>query len=252
MRIRRQPAALSQFLPEVLEVMFVQPPLHKRARVHARRRVALEIHQVGLPVAIAAAEEMVEADFVQRRARRKRRDVAAEPAVNAVGVDDHRHGVPADEALDAPLQLAVAGIRRLLVRRDGVDVRRVERIAKRWFVHQVHCEIPTDYCATSRNTYSSPMKLLDLTLPTPEENLACDEALLDLCETDGDDGILRFWEARQHFIVLGYSNKAGTEANLPRARQYSVPVLRRCTGGGAVLQGPGCLNYSLILRILVS
>ena len=93
------------------------------------------------------------------------------------------------------------------------------------------------------------MKLLDLTLPTPEENLACDEALLDLCETDGDDGILRFWEARQHFIVLGYSNKAGTEANLPRARQYSVPVLRRCTGGGAVLQGPGCLNYSLILRI---
>jgi lipoate---protein ligase len=93
------------------------------------------------------------------------------------------------------------------------------------------------------------MKFLDLTLPTPAENLACDEALLDLREADGGEGILRFWEAREHFLVLGYSNKARTEAHLERARQDGVPVLRRCTGGGAVLQGPGCLNYSLILPI---
>jgi len=94
------------------------------------------------------------------------------------------------------------------------------------------------------------MKFLDLTLPTPAENLACDEALLDLCEQNGGNGgILRFWEAREHFLVLGYSNQARTEAHLDRARQDGVPVLRRCTGGGAVLQGPGCLNYSLILPI---
>jgi lipoate-protein ligase A len=93
------------------------------------------------------------------------------------------------------------------------------------------------------------MKFLDLTLPTPAENLACDEALLDLCEENGGEGFLRFWEARAHFIVLGYSNKARTEVHLDRARQDGVPVLRRCTGGGAVLQGPGCLNYSLILPI---
>jgi lipoate-protein ligase A len=93
------------------------------------------------------------------------------------------------------------------------------------------------------------MKFLDLTLPTPAENLACDEALLDWYEADGGKGILRFWEADEHFIVLGYSNKARTEAYLDRARQDGVPVLRRCTGGGAVLQGPGCLNYSLILPI---
>jgi lipoate-protein ligase A len=29
----------------------------------------------------------------------------------------------------------------------------------------------------------------------------------------------------------------------------AVPVLRRCTGGGTVLQGPGCLNFSLLLKI---
>src|SRR5436190_898154 len=92
------------------------------------------------------------------------------------------------------------------------------------------------------------MDYFDLTLPTPEENLACDEALLDLCE-DGHGGeALRFWEPAQYFVVLGYSNKAATEVNLPFCQTNNIPVLRRCTGGGAVLQGPGVLNYSLILR----
>jgi lipoate-protein ligase A len=37
--------------------------------------------------------------------------------------------------------------------------------------------------------------------------------------------------------------------NLDSARRAGVPVLRRCSGGGAVLQGAGSLNYSLILKI---
>jgi lipoate-protein ligase A len=93
------------------------------------------------------------------------------------------------------------------------------------------------------------MKLCDLTLRTPEENLACDEALLDLCEAGGNDELLRLWALPQYFVVLGYANKAATEVNLPLCRKLTVPVLRRCTGGGTVLQGPGVLNYSLILRI---
>jgi lipoate---protein ligase len=93
------------------------------------------------------------------------------------------------------------------------------------------------------------MKLCDLTLPTPEENLACDEALLDLCEAGDNDELLRLWALPQYFVVLGYANKAGTEVNLPFCRKLTIPVLRRCTGGGTVLQGPGVLNYSLILRI---
>ncbi len=27
-----------------------------------------------------------------------------------------------------------------------------------------------------------------------------------------------------------------------------IPILRRCSGGGTVVQGPGCLNYALVLR----
>jgi len=93
------------------------------------------------------------------------------------------------------------------------------------------------------------MKYLDRTLQTPQENLACDEALLDWCEEGFTDEILRFWEPRQHFVVLGYSNKARTEVNLDSSKQLGVPVLRRCSGGGTVLQGPGCLNYALILKM---
>jgi lipoate-protein ligase A len=93
------------------------------------------------------------------------------------------------------------------------------------------------------------MKLCELTLPTPEENLACDEALLDLCEAGGSEELLRLWAPRQYFVALGYANKAETEVNLPFCRSRAIPVLRRCTGGGTVLQGPGVLNYSLILRI---
>ena len=93
------------------------------------------------------------------------------------------------------------------------------------------------------------MKHCDLTLPSAEENLACDEVLLDLCD-EGDAGeVIRFWEPAQYFVVVGYGNKLATEVNLPFCQLNTIPVLRRCSGGGTVLQGPGCLNYSLILRL---
>jgi lipoate-protein ligase A len=90
---------------------------------------------------------------------------------------------------------------------------------------------------------------LDLTFPSPEENLACDEALLEEAEARGGPGVLRFWESDRHFVVLGYANRAEEEVDLEPCRARGVPVLRRCSGGGTVLQGPGCLNYSLVLPI---
>jgi len=93
------------------------------------------------------------------------------------------------------------------------------------------------------------VKWLDLTLPAPAENLACDEALLDLCAEGRGCEILRFWESPVHFVAIGYANDAAIEVNLPACEAAAIPVLRRCTGGGTVLQGPGCLNYALILGI---
>ncbi len=93
------------------------------------------------------------------------------------------------------------------------------------------------------------MKLLDLTLPTPAENLACDEALLDWCEAGGSDEVLRFWESPEPFVVVGYANKVATEVNVGDCEARGIPILRRCSGGGTVVQGPGCLNYALVLGI---
>jgi len=93
------------------------------------------------------------------------------------------------------------------------------------------------------------MKFFPLTLPSPEENLACDEALLEAVEQGECEEVLRVWNALSYFVVAGYSNRVETEVNVPFCRSQGVPILRRCTGGGTVLQGPGCLNYSLILRI---
>ncbi len=93
------------------------------------------------------------------------------------------------------------------------------------------------------------MKLLDLTLPSPAENLAGDEALLDWCEAGAGEEVLRFWESPQPFVVVGYANKVASEVNVAACEARGIPILRRCSGGGTVVQGPGCLNYALILRI---
>lgn len=93
------------------------------------------------------------------------------------------------------------------------------------------------------------MKLLDWTLSTPEANLAADEALLDWCEAQPGEEALRFWESPQPFVVVGYANEVAAEVDATACRARGVPILRRCSGGGTVLQGPGCLNYAVVLRI---
>jgi len=93
------------------------------------------------------------------------------------------------------------------------------------------------------------MKYLDLTLPTPAENLACDEQLLDAAERGGGGEVLRVWESPQPFVVVGYGNQTETEVNVAACGQRGIPILRRCSGGGTVVQGPGCLSYALILNL---
>ena len=89
----------------------------------------------------------------------------------------------------------------------------------------------------------------DLTLPLPEENLAFDEALLNTVETDPAKACLRIWEPDHYFVVLGRSNRAETEVNLDVCESEGIPILRRASGGGTVLVGPGCLCYTLALPL---
>jgi lipoate-protein ligase A len=93
------------------------------------------------------------------------------------------------------------------------------------------------------------MKHLTLNLPSPAENLAADEVFLNSAE-NGDGGeMLLFWEPRETFVVVGYANKVATEVNVAACAAKQIPIFRRCTGGGTVVQLRGGLNYSLILRI---
>jgi lipoate-protein ligase A len=93
------------------------------------------------------------------------------------------------------------------------------------------------------------LRLLDVTFGTPAQNLACDEALLDELEAGFGEPTLRFWESHVPFVVLGYSNKIATEVNRTECERRGIPILRRSSGGGTILQGPGCLNYNLTLPV---
>jgi lipoate---protein ligase len=92
------------------------------------------------------------------------------------------------------------------------------------------------------------MRFLDRTFATPEEDLACDEALLDICEEAADGEVLRVWQPRKRFVVLGYTNKAEREVDRAACAAAQIPLYRRTTGGGTIVQMPGCLNYALIFR----
>jgi len=93
------------------------------------------------------------------------------------------------------------------------------------------------------------MHLLDLTLHAPTENLALDEALLEAAEAREFSGdILRLWEMTEHTVILGRSSRAADEVDLSAAKDANVSVLRRSSGGAAVVAGPGCLMYSIIIR----
>src|SRR6476659_11179018 len=91
--------------------------------------------------------------------------------------------------------------------------------------------------------------LLDLTLPSPLENLALDEALLDDLEENHSHPVLRLWESDRYFVVLGRSSSVVDDVHVGACRQDSVPIWRRASGGGTVLQGPGCLSYAVVLPL---
>lgn len=92
------------------------------------------------------------------------------------------------------------------------------------------------------------MELLDLTLSDPYADVALDEALL--CEAEEHEGrreTLRLWEPACPMVVVGRGSQVAAEVNLEQCRRASATVVRRSSGGAAIVAGPGCLMYSLVL-----
>jgi lipoate-protein ligase A len=92
------------------------------------------------------------------------------------------------------------------------------------------------------------MRYLDLTLPALADNLALDEALLLEAEAHPGGAVLRIWEWSQYAIVLGAACRLAEDLDEEACLAGGVPILRRSSGGGTVLLGPGCLIYSLVLH----
>jgi len=80
-----------------------------------------------------------------------------------------------------------------------------------------------------------------------EEMIALDEVLLNRAERGEIGETLRFWESGSYFIVVGRAGKVMEDCFAQKCRNEKIKIIRRISGGGTVLQGTGCLNFSLVL-----
>jgi lipoate-protein ligase A len=88
------------------------------------------------------------------------------------------------------------------------------------------------------------MRLLLHSTNSPAQDLALEEAIQSAVEEGLSANTWRLWQAAVPCVVLGTGLEAAKEAALDAARAEGIAVLRRHSGGGAVVIGPGVLNYS--------
>lgn len=91
------------------------------------------------------------------------------------------------------------------------------------------------------------MDLLDPTSESPLANLEFEAELLDNLAAKTE--VFRLWESPLPIVVLGRSSKIEVEVNQSACSELGVPVFRRVSGGAAIVAGPGCLMYAVILDL---
>ncbi|QDT01782.1 putative lipoate-protein ligase A [Rubripirellula lacrimiformis] len=72
---------------------------------------------------------------------------------------------------------------------------------------------------------------------------ASDSTASDLADTE----LIRIWQFDRPTVVLGRSSKVNDEVDQEFCDRQGIPILRRCSGGAAIVAGPGCLMYSVVL-----
>lgn len=92
------------------------------------------------------------------------------------------------------------------------------------------------------------MQRFDFTMPTAAENVSLDEELLDYAEdTAGDTEFLRIWESPRPLVVVGRSSRIEEEVHAAFCEEHKIPVVSRSSGGAAIVAGPGCLMYAVVV-----
>lgn len=92
-----------------------------------------------------------------------------------------------------------------------------------------------------------PYGLIDRTLMSAAADVAWDEVLLREVDDGSRPGpLLRLWEPPRHAVVLGRANRVTANVDIAACRAGGVPLVRRFSGGGTVLVGPGSLCFTLV------
>jgi lipoate-protein ligase A len=85
--------------------------------------------------------------------------------------------------------------------------------------------------------------------PRAEDNLALDSAWYRSLEAGAETEGLHLWGSAVPAVILGISGALSKEVDSEACAADGVAILRRDSGGGTVLLGPGCLSYSLLLSL---
>jgi lipoate-protein ligase A len=93
------------------------------------------------------------------------------------------------------------------------------------------------------------MRLLLYSAQNPAEDLALEEAIQLAIEDGLSPNTWRVFQAAKTAAILGTGQESAREVNLELAGKENVSVLRRHSGGGAVVIGPGVINFSAFYQM---
>ncbi len=82
----------------------------------------------------------------------------------------------------------------------------------------------------------------------PSMNMALDEAILTACEAGTAPPTLRVYGWRPPALSLGYAQRVHKEVNTDACQRYGIDIVRRPTGGRAVLHDDE-VTYSVVMPI---
>ncbi len=90
-------------------------------------------------------------------------------------------------------------------------------------------------------------RIINSGLADAATNMAVDEAILLAHSADKVPPTLRFYGWQPAAVSLGYFQRAMSEIDLDKCREHNIDVVRRLTGGRAVLHDAE-LTYSIVVR----
>ena len=94
----------------------------------------------------------------------------------------------------------------------------------------------------------SSLRVIEARIRDPHDDVALDTTLFrELEENAETPETLRFWECDRTAVIVSSLSAVHGEVREDACAEDEVPILRRASGGGAVVVGPGCLSEADLL-----